>query len=894
MKKLLLTVLIVLCATQAFSQTTYTVSSNATNSGTSWTTIKAAITAASSGDIIQVAAGTFTEKNITLNAVKSLTIKGAGMGQTIIQAAAVANSTPAASCAVFNLDGAYNTAGVVLTLQDMTIQNGYNTSGGGGIRLNNTGTAAPNLNLVNLKIANNLAISGGGVYVATGPVVLSITGCNISSNSSGTGGFGGGVYLGPTTIYALSASIKNSSIANNTTLGSGGGIMVICGTNGATAVTHSLILENCTVYGNSCTTAGKLGGGIDWRMAGSGQTAIPTQNMTLNYCTIVGNTSNGGTGGDGVCIENGAYQLNLMMNNSIVMGNSGSSTNQSQVGIAASSQARITNGGITNSIFGIISGGTWVTSASTHNKLDATIGNLAFDNQLSSDAVPVLKLSPSSIAKNYVLNNILTILTDQLGNFRATSPNAGATEQLTSIPTVYLTTLKNSIGQSCTISGGGTVPLNSTVTLVATPKTGFRFLNWTDANGVLSTNTSYQFTATADNTITANFALNLGVLPSMFYSYTAGTSGYFYVYSKVNDSGVYRQFKITHYVTPSTPNSTPFNCDNWRVIDSYFVTYDGSAMTQFQQILTTGENELAWKSNRVGVEEFSAGFHGDERIDLDPTNFVHFYADSVQVLPTVTIPLTPCSSFYYQQYSTIYQTGTGQRSTVPYTYVPVVGNPIDCYHDKKTVFENSGFTCYNNLKWAAQVPINNFYYGIFCVNKDVTSQGTNEYGATVMFDQSSVNRLGSDKQKIVMVNPTMGTTVTCNSFILSVPFTPIREAHILDNTVYHKYYSNFGQPTFQIGDTCSFKSTISFDYAPVQTKLGESSIGTRVNVLLSNGMLQVNGLVPTEKFKLIDMSGKLIQSGTCDLNLVPVKFNDIYILKLELKEGVKTMKIIGQ
>ena len=776
----------------------------------------------------------------------------------------------------------------------MTIQNGYNTSGGGGVRLNNTGTAAPVLNLVNLKIANNLAISGGGVYVATGPVTVSVTGCNISSNSSGTGGFGGGVYLGPTTIYPLNATIKNSTIANNTTLGSGGGIMVICGTNGATAVTHSLLLENSTVYGNSCTTAAKLGGGIDWRMAGSGQTAIPTQTMTLNYCTIVGNTSNGATGGDGVCIENGAYQLNLIMNNSIVMGNSGSTSNQSQVGIAASSQARITNGGITNSIFGIISGGTWVTAASTHNKLDATIGNMAFDSQLSSDAIPVLRLSPSSIAKNYVLNNTLTIATDQLGNARATNPNAGATELVTSIPTVFITTLKNTIGQSCTVSGGGTISLNATVNLVATAKTGFRFLNWTDANGELYTNPNYSFVATTDCSITANFALDLGVLPSMFYSYTAGTSGYFYVYSKVNDNGIYRQFKIIHYVTPSTSNSTPFNCDNWRVIDSYFVTYNGSAMTQFQQILTTGENELAWKSNRAGVEEFSAGFHGDERIDLDPTNFVRFYADSVQVIPTVSIPLTPCSSFYYHQYSTIYQTGIGQRSTVPYNYVPVAGNPIDCYHDKKTVFENSGFSCTNKFKWMVQVPINQFYYGIFCVNKDITTQGTNEYGATVLFDQSSVNRLGSDKQKIVMVNPTMGTTVTCNSFILSVPFTPTKEAHILDNTVYHKYYSNFGQPTFQIGDTCSFKSTISFDYSPVLTKLTVAGSESKVKLLLSNGMLQVNGLVPNEKFKLIDLSGKLLQSGSYDSNLVPVKSNGIYILKLELKDGIQTMKIIGQ
>jgi hypothetical protein len=118
------------------------------------------------------------------------------------------------------------------------------------------------------------------------------------------------------------------------------------------------------------------------------------------------------------------------MNNSIVLGNSGSTSNVSQVGVNHASltgNGKITNGGITNSIFGIIASGTWATTT-INNKLDAVIADLAFAGSLSTDAVPVLKIGSSSIAKNYVTANAISLLTDQLGNTRDANPDAGAYE----------------------------------------------------------------------------------------------------------------------------------------------------------------------------------------------------------------------------------------------------------------------------------------------------------------------------------------------------------------------------------------------------------------------------------------------------------------------------------
>ena len=432
MKKLLFFVVVTICATQIFSQTTYYVSSTGTGSGTSWKTVKAAIAAASSGDIIQLSAETFIEKNITWTSPKSLTIKGVGMNQTIIQADASTSITQASDCGVFKLDGSYG-AGITLTIQDMTIQNGYNSFSGGGIRLVNTGTQAnaPIINLTNLKISANRGSYGGGIYIQ-GAALLTINGCNITGNTmTNSTNMGGGLAVSPGAGFVAALTVKNSTISGNSSLGNGGGIALNCGANGTTAAANYLWIENSTIYGNSTITAARNGGGVYYKTCASGQATVPTFTLTLNHCTVAGNTTNAGTGGDGVNIENsGGYATNLVMNNSIIMTNSGSTSNASQIGVNHASllgNGKISNGGISNSIFSIISGGTWATTT-TNNKLDALNSDLAFATGLSTDVTPVLKIGSASIAKNYVTANIISLSADQLGTLRDSSPDAGAYE----------------------------------------------------------------------------------------------------------------------------------------------------------------------------------------------------------------------------------------------------------------------------------------------------------------------------------------------------------------------------------------------------------------------------------------------------------------------------------
>ena len=58
-----------------------------------------------------------------------------------------------------------------------------------------------------------------------------------------------------------------------------------------------------------------------------------------------------------------------------------------------------------------------------------------------------------------------------------------------------------------TVTGAGSYEEGSTVTLTATPKNGYRFVNWTENGEVVSTETTYSFTAEGDRSLTANFEL---------------------------------------------------------------------------------------------------------------------------------------------------------------------------------------------------------------------------------------------------------------------------------------------------------------------------------------------------------------------------------------------------
>ena len=226
-------------------------------------TIQAGINAASNGDTVLVAPGTYTE-NIDFKG-KAITVRSSGGAKvTIIDGG---NLAPVATFA----------SGETLqsVLMGFTIQNGTSTfnSGydGGGIIVSG---ASPTIK--NNVIQNNTACDGGG-GIATGfasPLIQSNTIRN-NSQSGCTGGIGGG---GISVRGASSVQIIGNTIENNSWSSSdGGGIALFAA--------GSTFIENNVILGNS---SGGNGGGISMLNDASGTLIV--QNL------IFGNNAFGGSG----------------------------------------------------------------------------------------------------------------------------------------------------------------------------------------------------------------------------------------------------------------------------------------------------------------------------------------------------------------------------------------------------------------------------------------------------------------------------------------------------------------------------------------------------------------------------------------------------------------------
>ena len=180
--------------------------------GGDYTTITSALAAFSSfnsdGNVLNLAAQTFTEKNLNIS---NLTIRGQGAGSTIVQAAA--------SQGIANVGGVFFTSNTVI-LEGLTVRHG-NSAAGAGIR--NEGSLTVN----NCNISNNDAWQQGGAI--------------FNENQSGN--------------LVVSLIINNSTISNNTASQYGSGI-VLWGSNNA-----SCTMTNCTVFGN---TSGNPGALVSW------------------------------------------------------------------------------------------------------------------------------------------------------------------------------------------------------------------------------------------------------------------------------------------------------------------------------------------------------------------------------------------------------------------------------------------------------------------------------------------------------------------------------------------------------------------------------------------------------------------------------------------------------
>lgn len=234
------------------------------SSGCDFTTISAAMSAASSGDVINVAPGNYVEQisltlgtNATVSKTLTVTATGGADVTTI--------TPPASGDLMVNVGGGNSGALGTLNLNGFTLTGG-NRASGGAIWVSNIFGV---LNLSNSIVTSNTSSSDGGGILNWG--VVNITGSTISNNVAAT--TGGGVSNSGT------MTVTDSVISGNTAAQGGGAYTE----TSSLGITHSLTVTRSTIDGN---TASASGGGIG---ATGGTTAVTRS-------TISGNTASQGAG----------------------------------------------------------------------------------------------------------------------------------------------------------------------------------------------------------------------------------------------------------------------------------------------------------------------------------------------------------------------------------------------------------------------------------------------------------------------------------------------------------------------------------------------------------------------------------------------------------------------
>lgn len=377
------------------------------NPATSANKIQGAVTAAKSGDWINIAAGTYKE-NVKID--KSLVMNGLdGALKTIIDGQlkgsvlTIGKNSPNIDVALSGLtiqNGKAQSGGGIqnygrLTIKDSIISGNLATLQGGGI-YNEKGTL--NLNsgasITNNIADNNAFAGGGGIYSYHGTVTMN-SGSSVTNNKAAhvttdnlngqfVGGFAGGIYSDYSTVTINPGAVISGNTASFCTGGiynDEGGILVI---NGG------------TISGNSAVR----GGGVFSFGSGGGAVNTDKNTVVINGGLITGNTASeqgagifvdmndkilitGGTisnnvathDGGGVFIDSGSL---LTMTGGTITGNSATATNSAGGGLYLYQSSAVLCPGASISNNQAVNGGGIYNDASTLTMNGASItGNTA-------------------------------------------------------------------------------------------------------------------------------------------------------------------------------------------------------------------------------------------------------------------------------------------------------------------------------------------------------------------------------------------------------------------------------------------------------------------------------------------------------------------------------------
>ena len=280
-------------------------------------------------------------------------------------------------------------------------------------------------------------------------------------------------------------------------------------------------------------------------------------------------------------------------------------------------------------------------------------------------------------------------------------------------------------------------------------------------------------------------------------------------------------FRINHYLDHSAMKYM----DLWRIDWAYQGEYDeatGEMENILDRILTEGESECVIKdygqkrsdgAGYIDTDDFTGGFHGDERIDLQDGCGVTFYIDDQPLTAeelSGSFGWRPCGKFHYVQNSTMHKTAlkSGEDGAAEESDHHVVAE-----HRKTTMFGNSGYVTENTLVMKDAI---DFYWhnGICCVGTSVAELGYNEDMEIVEFDRKGGNKLsGKGHSEYTAWSNDHAIEAHVKTVVTEGADDSESYMYIWDTTYYAKYYRRWpanGAHTASDGERFSSRMTVTF------------------------------------------------------------------------------------
>ena len=319
--------------------------------------------------------------------------------------------------------------------------------------------------------------------------------------------------------------------------------------------------------------------------------------------------------------------------------------------------------------------------------------------------------------------------------------------------------------QSGTVSGTGTYNYGSTCTLVATPNTGYNFVNWTENGEIVSTEAAYEFIVTGNRSLVANFTLKSYEISSYANPNIGGS---------VTGAGSYLYGEICTMV--ATP-STGYTFVNW--------TEGG------QSVSTDATYEFIVTGNRNLV--------------------AHFVLQSL----VITAAVNPTNS------GTVSGTGTylyGETCTL--TITPATGYEFVCWKENSVVVSNE--ETYSFIVTASRNLVAQFATKSYDVSATVnpvgsgtvTGAGPYSYGetctlvATANTGYTFVN--WTENGQVVSTEASYGFTVTGDRSLVANFSTNSYEVSVSANPTVGGMVNGGG--TYLFGQTCTVTAETNTGY----------------------------------------------------------------------------------